>query len=77
VFGQIKHNQQFHRFSLRGLPKITLERGLVCAAHNLKSGRRPPIRQEKNCKKKKEAEAIFLTISNNNQKRKKELASKG
>ncbi|WP_430732327.1 transposase [Aeribacillus pallidus] len=36
VFGQIKHNQQFQRFSLRGLPKITLEWGLVCAAHNLK-----------------------------------------
>ncbi|TCL53329.1 transposase [Thermolongibacillus altinsuensis] len=32
VFGQIKHHQQFHRFSLRGLPKITLEWGLVCAA---------------------------------------------
>lgn len=32
VFGQIKHNQQFQRFLLRGLPKITLEWGLICAA---------------------------------------------
>ncbi|BDG32990.1 transposase [Parageobacillus thermoglucosidasius] len=36
VFGQIKHNQQFQRFLLRGLPKITVEWGLICAAHNLK-----------------------------------------
>ena len=36
VFGQIKHNQQFQRFLLRGLPKITLEWGLICAAHNLR-----------------------------------------
>jgi IS5 family transposase len=36
VFGQIKHNRQFHRFSLRGLSKNTVDWGLVCAAHNLK-----------------------------------------
>ncbi|WP_144424232.1 transposase, partial [Aneurinibacillus migulanus] len=35
VFGQIKHNRQFHRFSLRGLSKNTVEWGLICAAHNL------------------------------------------
>lgn len=36
VFGQIKHNRQFQRFSLRGLSKTTTEWGLICAAHNLK-----------------------------------------
>lgn len=35
VFGQIKHNRQLHRFSLRGLSKNTVDWGLVCAAHNL------------------------------------------
>nr|WP_311975185.1 transposase [Anoxybacillus rupiensis] len=35
VFGPIQHNQQFQRFWLRGLPKITLEWGLICAAHHL------------------------------------------
>ncbi|RXJ02861.1 IS1182 family transposase [Anaerobacillus alkaliphilus] len=35
VFGQIKHNRQFQRFSLRGLSKIQVEWGLICAAHNL------------------------------------------
>ncbi|KYD24767.1 hypothetical protein B4110_1550 [Parageobacillus toebii] len=36
MFGQIKHNQQFQRFLLRGLPKITVEWRLICAAHNLR-----------------------------------------
>ncbi|WP_083584239.1 transposase [Bacillus weihaiensis] len=36
VFGQIKHNQQFRRFSMRGLKKNTIEWGLLCVAHNCK-----------------------------------------
>lgn len=36
VFGQIKHNQQFRRFMLRGLKKTTIEWGLLCLAHNMK-----------------------------------------
>lgn len=36
VFGQIKHNNHFQRFSLRGLSKNTVEWGLICVAHNLK-----------------------------------------
>lgn len=35
VFGQIKHNRGFRRFLLRGLPKVTLEVGWLCLAHNL------------------------------------------
>ena len=36
VFGNIKHNHFFQRFSLRGLSKNTVEWGLVCAAHNFR-----------------------------------------
>ncbi|MFX3624957.1 MAG: transposase [Ectobacillus sp.] len=35
VFGQIKQNCGFRRFVLRGLPKISVEWGLICVAHNL------------------------------------------
>jgi transposase len=35
VFGQIKHNRGFNRFSLRGLSKNTTEWGLICVAHNI------------------------------------------
>jgi hypothetical protein len=36
VYGQIKQNQDFRRFHLRGLSKTTVEWGLVCVAHNFK-----------------------------------------
>jgi len=36
VFGQIKYNNQFQRFLLRGLQKTTVEWDLICAGHNLK-----------------------------------------
>lgn len=36
VFGQIKQDSAFRRFSLRGLEKVNLEWGLVCLAHNIK-----------------------------------------
>ena len=36
VFGNIKHNHFFQRFSLRGLSKNTVEWGLICAAHNFR-----------------------------------------
>ena len=36
VFGQIKHNQRFRRFMLRGLDKTKTEWGLLCLAHNIK-----------------------------------------
>ena len=35
VFGHIKHNMYFRRFSLRGLEKVKTEWGLVCIAHNM------------------------------------------
>ncbi len=36
VFGQVKHNMHFRRFSLRGLEKVKTEWGLVCIAHNMR-----------------------------------------
>lgn len=36
VFGNIKHNKNFKRFLLKGIPKTEIEWGLLCIAHNLK-----------------------------------------
>jgi len=36
VFGDIKRNMKFNRFSLRGIQKVNCEFGLVSMAHNLK-----------------------------------------
>lgn len=36
VFGHIKQNSHFRRFSLRGLKKVNLEWGLISIAHNIK-----------------------------------------
>ena len=35
VFGRLKHNWGFRRFSLRGLEKVTTEWGLLSIAHNI------------------------------------------
>lgn len=36
VFGQLKSNNKFSRFTLRGLEKVNLEFGLMAIAHNLR-----------------------------------------
>lgn len=36
VFGQLKSNNRFNRFSLRGLPKVEIEMGLMAIGHNLR-----------------------------------------
>lgn len=36
VFGNIKHNMNFKRFTLRGLDKVNIEIGLIALAHNLR-----------------------------------------
>ena len=36
VFAQLKHNNGFRRFSLKGLQKVELEFGLMALAHNLR-----------------------------------------
>lgn len=36
VFAQLKHNNGFRRFSLKGLEKVELEFGLMAIAHNLR-----------------------------------------
>ncbi|MFC0612483.1 transposase, partial [Scopulibacillus daqui] len=35
VFGHIKGNRSFRRFSLRGLDKVHVEFGIVALAHNI------------------------------------------
>lgn len=36
VFGDIKHNRSFRRFSLRGLKKVEAEWGIISIAHNIR-----------------------------------------
>lgn len=36
VFGQLKFNNKFNRFTLRGLSKVSLEFGLMAIGHNLR-----------------------------------------
>src|SRR5690606_30260099 len=36
VFGQMKSNNRFNRFSMRGLEKVDMEFALMCIAHNLR-----------------------------------------
>lgn len=36
VFGHIKYNNKFNRFTLRGLDKVEIEFGLVAISHNLR-----------------------------------------
>jgi len=36
VFGDIKHNRGFRRFSLRGLKKVEAEWGILSIAHNIR-----------------------------------------
>jgi len=36
VFAQLKHNNNFRRFTLKGLEKVELEFGLMALAHNLR-----------------------------------------
>src|SRR5690606_27433680 len=36
VFGQVKSNNKFNRFTMRGLKKAGLEFGLMALAHNLR-----------------------------------------
>lgn len=48
VFGQLKYNQQYTRFRMKGLSKNTIDFGLLCAAHNLRKWQKvSKIRQEK------------------------------
>jgi transposase len=51
VFGQIKHNQGFKRFALRGLSKNTTDWGLICVAHNLMKWQSTSKKQLKIAKK--------------------------
>src|SRR5690606_24035083 len=65
VFGHIKGNRSFRRFSLRGLNKVHVEFGIVALAHNiLKVAGIRQLLSDKNQKNKKasgEKQIIFST----------------
>ncbi|WP_453991413.1 transposase [Bacillus nitroreducens] len=57
MFGHIKGNRSFRRFSLRGLDKVYVEFGIVALAHNiLKVAGIRQLLSVKNRKKKKARE---------------------
>ncbi|MFC5628970.1 transposase, partial [Aliibacillus thermotolerans] len=64
VFGHIKGNRSFRRFSLRGLDKVHVEFGIVAIAHNLlkvASLRKPlSAKNQKYTKSRGEKRHIFL-----------------
>lgn len=48
VFGQMKSNNRFNRFTLRGLEKIDVEFGLMALAHNLRKMATKALNKSKN-----------------------------
>jgi len=47
TFGNLKHNMSFRKLLLRKLPKVNVETGLICIAHNIKKIRKSLLsRQE-------------------------------
>lgn len=48
VFGQLKSNNRFNRFTLRGLEKVEIEFGLMALGHNLRKMLAKTISFEKN-----------------------------
>lgn len=42
VFGQLKSNNKFNRFTLRGLQKVNIEFGLMALGHNFRKWARRP-----------------------------------
>ncbi len=64
VFGHIKGNRSFRRFSLRGLDKVHTEFGIVALAHNLLkvAGIRLAPFLEKNKRKNGERENVYFLV---------------
>ena len=48
VFGQVKSNNKFNRFTLRGLPKAEVEFGLITISHNLRKLAQSVLKKCKN-----------------------------
>ncbi|SEI02035.1 Transposase DDE domain-containing protein, partial [Paenimyroides aquimaris] len=65
VFGQLKSNNKFTRFTLKGLEKIQIEFGLMALAHNL---RKLSVKQQNTNPKplvnnyKSQKNAVFVRI---------------
>ncbi|WP_261308762.1 transposase, partial [Aeribacillus pallidus] len=66
VFGHIKGNRSFRRFSLRGLDKVHVEFGIVALAHNILkvAGIRQLLsdKNRKNIKASGEKRIVFLHL---------------
>jgi len=51
VFGQMKSNNRFNRFSMRGLDKVNMEFALMCIGHNLRKWAKKCLNSEKSKQK--------------------------
>jgi len=49
VFGQLKSNNKFNRFTIKGLAKTSIEFGLMAIGHNLRKLVKKTKIQEKEC----------------------------
>uniref|UniRef100_UPI00286A2CCF transposase n=1 Tax=Emticicia fluvialis TaxID=2974474 RepID=UPI00286A2CCF len=48
VFGQMKSNNKFSRFTLRGLQKVGIEFGLMAIGHNLRKWASKRLSEQEN-----------------------------
>lgn len=58
VFGQLKSNNKFNRFTLRGLEKVNIEFGLMALSHNFRKWARSADRKLKN-------DSLLMSFVNN------------
>ena len=68
VFGQLKSNNKFTRFTLRGLDKVEIEFGLMALGHNLRKMAKKALEKSQNApksldKSQKEHEVCFYRTS--------------
>jgi Transposase DDE domain len=58
VFGQLKSNNKFNRFTLRGLEKVNVEFGLMALGHNFRKWARLLTEKWKN-------DSVFIRVMSN------------
>jgi Transposase DDE domain len=58
VFGQLKSNNKFNRFTLRGLEKVNVEFGLMALGHNFRKWARSLNKKLKN-------DSVLMNFVNN------------
>jgi hypothetical protein len=57
VFGQLKSNNKFNRFTLRGLEKVNVEFGLMALGHNFRKWAKLRTEKLKNS-------SVFVSVAN-------------